>query len=235
MGGNRGSTRIFSVSGEKPGRPDSRKFQKSPFWVVCVCVHGCGCMQGAYTHKGWQKHVDMAGGILSPPPLVVPHPLSFPGGGGGLGQPKIFRCGSLCCSVGDCGVGYCHLNPLHSWQDILLIFAEMELDSTTMFPPGTNVMFMGEECLWCMGCGTQFWEQGVFYKGHSRREMGPHKSACACQASYQEGKTTTQECCPKHFSGKWRACARVQGEVEQDQEILYRAGQGVGLRTLAAL
>ena len=60
-------------------------------------------------------------------------------------------------------------------------------------------------------------------------------SACACQASYQEGKTTTQECRPKHSGGKWRACARVQGEVEQDQEILHRAGQGVGLRTLAAL
>ena len=30
----------------------------------------------------------------TPPPRVVPHPLSFPGGGGGgsLGQPKIFRC-----------------------------------------------------------------------------------------------------------------------------------------------
>jgi hypothetical protein len=65
----------------------------------------------------------------------------------------------------------------------------MELDSTTMFPPGTNVMFMGEECPWCMGYGTQFWEQVVFYKGHSRREMDSQKSACACQASYQEGKT----------------------------------------------
>ena len=27
-----------------------------------------------------------------PPPRVVPHPLLFPGGGGSLGQPKIFRC-----------------------------------------------------------------------------------------------------------------------------------------------
>ena len=78
------------------------------------------------------------------PPLVVPHPLSFPRGGGGqsLGQPKIFRCGSLCCCVGDCVVGHCHLYPLHSWQDILLTFAEMELDRTTMFPLGTNVMFI---------------------------------------------------------------------------------------------
>ena len=75
------------------------------------------------------------------PPLVVPHPLSFPGGGGAsLGQPKIFRCGSLCCCVGDCVVGHCHLYPLHSWHDILLIFTEMELDSTTMFPPGTGQM-----------------------------------------------------------------------------------------------
>ena len=78
-------------------------------------------------------------------PRVVPHPLSFPGGGGGrasLGQPKIFRCGSLCCCVGGCVVGHYHLHPLHSWQDILLTFAEMELDSTTMFPPGTSVMFI---------------------------------------------------------------------------------------------
>ena len=80
------------------------------------------------------------------PPRVVPHPLSFPGGGGGgggpsLGQPKIFRCGSLCCCVGGCVVGHYHLHPLHSWQDVLLTFAEMELDNTTMFPLGTSVMF----------------------------------------------------------------------------------------------
>ena len=86
---------------------------------------------------------------------IPPHPLSFPtpcrspgGGGASLGQPKIVRCGSLCCCVGDCVVGHCHLYPLHLWQVILLIFAEMELDSTTMFPPGTSVMFIrstGEE------------------------------------------------------------------------------------------
>ena len=78
----------------------------------------------------------------TPPPFVVPHPLSFPGGGGGpsLGQPNIFRCGSLCCCVGDCVVGHCHLYPLHSWWGILLTLAEMELDSTTMFPPGTGQM-----------------------------------------------------------------------------------------------
>ena len=38
---------------------------------------------------------------------------------------------------------------------------------------------MGEECPWCMGYGTQFWEQVVFHKGHSRREMGSQKSAFA--------------------------------------------------------
>ena len=46
------------------------------------------------------------------------------------------------CCVGDCVVMQCHLYPLYSWQDILLFFAEMELDSTTMFTPGTNVMFI---------------------------------------------------------------------------------------------
>ena len=39
-------------------------------------------------------------------------------------------------------MGHYHLHPLHSWQDVLLTFAEMELDTTTMFPPGTSVMFI---------------------------------------------------------------------------------------------
>ena len=39
-------------------------------------------------------------------------------------------------------MGHCHLYPLHSWQAFLLTFAEMELDTTTMFPLGTNVMFI---------------------------------------------------------------------------------------------
>ena len=87
-----------------------------------------------------------AGGchLPPPPPLLFPTPCCSPVGGGGpsLGQPKIFCCGSLCCCVGDCVVGHYHLHPLHSRQDILLNFAEMELDSTTMFPPGTSVMFI---------------------------------------------------------------------------------------------
>ena len=32
--------------------------------------------------------------------------------------------------------------PLYSWQDMLLTFAEMELDSATMFTSGTNVMLI---------------------------------------------------------------------------------------------
>ena len=42
----------------------------------------------------------------------------------------------------DCVVGHYHLHPLHLWQDILLTFGEMELDSTTIFPLGTSVMFI---------------------------------------------------------------------------------------------
>ena len=37
---------------------------------------------------------------------------------------------------------HCHLYPLYSWQDMLLTFAEMELDSTAMFTPGTNIMLI---------------------------------------------------------------------------------------------
>ena len=92
--------------------------------------------------RGQGGRVVTSGCLLppsTPPPLVVPR-----GGGAGpsLGQPKFFHCGSLCCCVGDCVVGHYHLHPLHSWQGILLTFAEMELDSTTMFPPGTSVMFI---------------------------------------------------------------------------------------------
>ena len=39
-------------------------------------------------------------------------------------------------------MGHCHLYSLHSWRDIFLTFAEMELESTTMFPLGTSVMFI---------------------------------------------------------------------------------------------
>ena len=77
-------------------------------------------------------------------PLVVPHPLSFSRGGWGTvtwsNQNFSLRLIVLLCGrLSQCVVGHCHLYPLHSWRDILLTFAEMELDSTTMFSPGTNV------------------------------------------------------------------------------------------------
>ena len=122
-----------------------------------------------------------------PRPRVVPHPLLFPGWGAGggpsLGQPKIFRCGSLCCCVGDCVVGDCHLYPLHSWQDILLTFAEMELDSTSMFPPGTSVIFI-------RSTGEPVLAQVV---GHSE-----HGDVYRCITCDRDGKTVLHD----------RACVR---------------------------
>ena len=57
-------------------------------WVhawLCVCV----CLSVRMVHTGLR---------YTPPPLVLPHPLSFPKGGAlPLAQPKIFRCSSLCC------------------------------------------------------------------------------------------------------------------------------------------
>ena len=77
------------------------------------------------------------------PPTPLPPPRSSKSlGGGSLGQHKNFCYGSQCCCVGDCVVRHCHLYPFYSWQDILLAFAEIELDSTTMFIPGTNIMFI---------------------------------------------------------------------------------------------
>ena len=55
--------------------------------------------------------------FLHPPPQILPHPLSFPGGGGGgtvTWSTQIFSVRfSLCCCVGDCVVGHCHLYPLY--------------------------------------------------------------------------------------------------------------------------
>ena len=78
--------------------------------------------------------------VWYPPPPCRSPPLVVPRGGVGdrhLVNPKFFVAAH--CVVVGC---HYHLHPLHSWQDILLTFAEMELDSTTMFPPGTSVMFI---------------------------------------------------------------------------------------------
>ena len=105
-------------------------FSDATFAPKEMWFHGCG--------------TSCDGCTLPPPPPCRSPPLVVPRGGWGasLGQPKNFRCGSLCSCVGGCVVGHYHLHPLHSWQDILLTFAEMELDNTTMFPPGTSVMFI---------------------------------------------------------------------------------------------
>ena len=79
------------------------------------------------------------GGPLPPwtpsPPSAPPlKQVSRGGGGGSLGQPTIFRCGSLYCCVGDSAVGHCHLYPLHSWHDILLTFDEGTFPKGNGFP-----------------------------------------------------------------------------------------------------
>ena len=77
-----------------------------------------------------------------PRPLVLP-----PGGWGGvsLGQHTNFCDGALCCCVGDCVVRHCRWYPLCPWQDILVGFAEMEVDSTPMFTPGTRAVLKGPD------------------------------------------------------------------------------------------
>ena len=168
--------------------------------------------------------------VVPPPPRRSP-PLVVPQGGGGgrhLVNPEFFvaaHCvvvwvtvlwGTATCILCTHGRTFCSLSlkwnltaqPCFPWDRTNVTDDDSDLNSDT------EVVWVK----WCMGYGTQFWEQVVFYKGRSRREMGSQRSACACQASYQEGKNITQECCPKHSSGKWRACARVQGQVEQDQE-----------------
>ena len=93
------------------------------------------------------------------PPHVVPHPLSLSGGGVTWSSQNfslrliVLLCGSLCCGA-----------LLHSWQDILLTFAEMALDSTTMFPPGTNVMLIPSPGEPVLAQVVGHWEHGDAYR-----------------------------------------------------------------------
>ena len=87
--------------------------------------------------QGPSEKGDLFAVLEYPPPLSFPTHCRSPGGGGAsLGQPKIFRCGSLCCFVRDCVAGYCHLYSLYSWQDILLTFAEWNLTTKPFFSLG---------------------------------------------------------------------------------------------------
>ena len=91
------------------------------------------------------------------------------------------------------------------WQDILLTFAELELDSRTMFTPGTNVLFIrspGEATL-AQSLDIQVQILVSILRMMTLPVAGSQKSARTCQASYQKGQTTTQYCCPKPSSGKW--------------------------------
>ena len=57
----------------------------------------------------------------------------------------------------------------------------------------TKFFYYGSLCC-CVGdCVVRHCHLYPLYPWHS----------CTCQASYQKGQTTTQECCPKHSSGKW--------------------------------
>ena len=126
---------------------------------------------------------------MYPPPPCPSPPLVLPrGGGGSLGQPKFFGCRSLCCCVGDCVVGHCHCYPLYSWQDILLTFAEMELDSTTMFPPGTNVMFIRSMGELVLAQVVGYSEHGdayrrITYEHDGKTVLHNRASVCVCRLS----------------------------------------------------
>ena len=68
----------------------------------------------------------------------------------------------------------------YSWQDSLLTFAEIELDSTTMFTPGTNVMFI-------CSTGEPVLRQVVGYSEHG--------DAYHCISYEPEGKTVLPVYC----------------------------------------
>ena len=109
--------------------------------ITSICICCTVCLSVFYPHFTYLPIPTLE---VPPPPPVVPHPLSFPGGWWGTvtWSTQHFSLRLIVLLLGDCVVGHYHLHPLHSWQDILLTFAEMELDSTTMFPPGTSVMFI---------------------------------------------------------------------------------------------
>ena len=125
---------------------------------------------------------------MSPPPMSFPTPCPSVREGGGRHLVNRNFCVAAHYVVVWVTVlwGHCHLYPLYSWQDILLTFTEMELDSTTMFPPGTNVMFIGST-------GEPVLAQVV---GHSE-----HDDAY-CRITYEhDGKTVLHDCaCVRRLS-----------------------------------
>ena len=93
------------------------------------------------------------------------------------------------------GTAIFNLYPLYSWQDVLLTFAEIELDSTTMFAPGTNVMFI-------RSTGEPVLAQVV---GHLE-----HGDAYRCISYERDGKTVLRDrasvrrlSLPRNFTPSW--------------------------------
>ena len=116
---------------------------KAPTQTDLLLIFAFNPSPACLTSSDTIKALTQTEAKLPPPLLSCPTPCPSRGGGGRhLVNTKFFCYGSLCCCVGDWVVRHCHLYPLFSSQDILLTLAEMELDSTTMFTPVTNVMFI---------------------------------------------------------------------------------------------
>ena len=111
----------------------------------------------------------------------------------------------------------------------MLAFVEMDLDNTTMFTPGTNVMFTSPK-------GEPILAQVVGYSGsyssidstNDDSSGGGFPEICLHLPSLLPKGPSHH---PKPSTRKWLACVSVHAQVEQDQRILHRAGQGVGLST----
>ena len=64
---------------------------------------------------------------------------------------------------------------------------------------------MGEECPWCVGHGTQFWEQVVFYKGHPEGRWVPKNLLAPAKPPTKRAKTAKVESGEhvQEFKVKW--------------------------------
>ena len=87
--------------------------QAQPGDVVTMVIPPVECH--THTHKA-----------TLPPPCRSPPLVVLRGGGGVTWSTQNFSLRLIVLLLGDCVVGHYHLHPLHSWQDILLTFAEME-------------------------------------------------------------------------------------------------------------
>ena len=159
-------------------------------------------MSGIWPSSSWRAAHALQGGTAAPP--VLP---------------------PLCC-VDGCVVGHYHLHPLHSWQDILLTFAEMELDSTTMFPPGTSVMFIcstGEPVL-AQVVGHSEHGQGV---GHGGSPPGGRATGAPGRKTGRKAQRHRGAPCGAGRTGG-APCGDIQlgGEGKHTRHKDFRGGSG---------